>query len=1457
MSLPTAELDAKVADLAGGVPIALLPVRLETRFVGDELRVRIFPDQIHLDSHEPELTAAERAAGTAYWQARFAEPDPDNRSTSPWRDLCAVVGPARAAWLVAALTPVNLDQIGPAETPRFPATDERPDTWSAAARATALPERWLVVGLRAGVEVCRVWTVQPVAERLEVSPAPELDGDPPPAAAGDGPSLQDPARWLVDFDAAEQAGMAVRIPDAQVSGGVAAGFDRLVVLGFAWSLDPEQAAAALERLLAAHAYDDGLSMITPGTPTNETANTRPGAAPATERLIAALDPEQRPAAASVAGSGAERLWRGLGLDAAPGELLTAVPGATERSQEIASRLADALWESTLGAFLTDVLTPVFPDTRTALLRDHVRQHLYPGGPFPALRVARQPYGVLPVLAGGFAPDPADALEAGLTAVLAKLRIFWQRAVPAVPRLGRTADLDADLTELLQTTPLTAALRYRTVLGPLTVSATVGLDRHAVAQQYITSMLGVHLGVPPPTVWNEFALHPGHEHLDVPLADAESNAGLAELVALARTSGRYDPLKAREEDSRSLLDALAVHAVARELHRADLRVVDDFRVASGQLAARPPVGVLPLAEYVAIEATDPPPAGSVLLRTPSEVSRVVIPGVTGSQTVREFVTAALGGAAGPVELTALDRVLRALDSLSTRSPAELDHGLRGLLDAYGYRLDAWYTSLATRRLARMRAERPTGVHLGAYGWVEDLRPAAGGPRSHGFIHAPSLSQAATAAVLRSGHLAHRDPEHAALEVDLTAERVRVALDLLDGVAQGQPLAALLGYRFERAVRARGLGLAQYLLPFRRLVPLRPDGSTPAAPAVSDHLAARDVVDGVGLLERWRTDGPALFDALQQYVAFPPPPAEVFVMPPESQRQILAEELDRLADCYDAVADVLVAESVHQNVLGNRDRAGAALTALDRQGRPPRLEFVRTPRTGKSYTQRLLVLIGDDSFPPSWPTPIRDVRSAAEPRLNAWLARMIGTPRRVRFAARLGDQPLANTVTLEQLGLSPLAAVMASHRPSDETSSELEERLRHAFVAELPSAARDRTLTLLDDPPSDGNANLVGLGAFRALTRWAYTVITTHRPATAADLALPQDQVAEAPDDVELAGRADALALAYAAVRQQVDAARAAPAPTDQELLDALWAAAAFGMDGAVPPPPVAGDQPWSAADLRARLDTVAGAMAGAAAALAALDQAGAGATPPARVEHQVACIRALLGAGFPVLPLFRVADPDPLTASQADRRFLIAGDQLAAGDWLSRVALVRAGVERLARVRSAAELTRADAVPRDLVVLQLPHTPRQRWLALPYARDAQGAEIVPPAQLAIVAHCPGPVDFGAPLAGLFADAWAETIPAREETTGLAFHHDAPGARAPQTVLLAVPPAAVDPAWSVSTVLDTVAEARALARIRGVGPDRLEWLGTLLPAILLPDSASPDLLTASLRKLAARTATPEEP
>ena len=104
---------------------------------------------------------------------------------------------------------------------------------------------------------------------------------------------------------------------------------------------------------------------------------------------------------------------------------------------------------------------------------------------------------------------------------------------------------------------------------------------------------------------------------------------------------------------------------------------------------------------------------------------------------------------------------------------------------------------------------------------------------------------TAAILRAGYQTHRAAGEGAMAVDLSSARVRLALWLLDGVRQGQPLGALLGYRFERGLQERSQPdrlLGAHIAPFRRFAPLAGD-LIPSG--VTESVAAHDVVDGLAL------------------------------------------------------------------------------------------------------------------------------------------------------------------------------------------------------------------------------------------------------------------------------------------------------------------------------------------------------------------------------------------------------------------------------------------------------------------------------------------------------------------------------------------------------------------------------------------------------------------------------------
>src|SRR5690606_14936882 len=129
---------------------------------------------------------------------------------------------------------------------------------------------------------------------------------------------------------------------------------------------------------------------------------------------------------------------------------------------------------------------------------------------------------------------------------------------------------------------------------------------------------------------------------------------------------------------------------------------------------------------------------------------------------------------------------------------------------------WITSIATHRLKEQRKDNAFGSYIGGYGFVENLKPKVNN-QSEGYIHAPSLSHAATAALLYNGYLSHSNSNIGhPLAIDLSSFRVKLGLELLDGIRKGQPLGALLGYRFERGLHEKELN--EYMLPIRMTFPL---------------------------------------------------------------------------------------------------------------------------------------------------------------------------------------------------------------------------------------------------------------------------------------------------------------------------------------------------------------------------------------------------------------------------------------------------------------------------------------------------------------------------------------------------------------------------------------------------------------------------------------------------------------
>jgi hypothetical protein len=150
---------------------------------------------------------------------------------------------------------------------------------------------------------------------------------------------------------------------------------------------------------------------------------------------------------------------------------------------------------------------------------------------------------------------------------------------------------------------------------------------------------------------------------------------------------------------------------------------------------------------------------------------------------------------------------------------------------------------------------------------------------------------------------------------------------------------------------------------------------------------------------------------------------------------------------------------------------------------------------------------------------------------------------------------------------------------------------------------------------------------------------------------------------------------------------------------------------------------------------------------------------------------------------------------------------------------------------------AGAGTPDLGVAQLPFSAGARWVGL---APLAGTDI-PGGCLSLLVHTPaiGATTAGGP-SGLMVDEWIEVVPGPDETTGIAFHYDAPGAAPPQAILLAAPPAKA-PHWSLDWLEATLLETLELAKLRAVDPDVLQGAGALLPATWLAFNAHNDTVS----------------
>jgi hypothetical protein len=1283
-------------------PVLLLPVRLEAIYVDadpttgrpPELRIRVYPDEVHVDAHEPALTEGERDAGIAHWRATLAAGDDAMARQAAWQALVGAVGGARATWVRDALTPLNDSRTNP----EFPDVELREAAWTRAAHTLLLPDHFEFSAYRDGA---RVWRHdgEPIPDTLAVGVAPEPQEGGEEAA--DGPSWDEASRWLIDFDLAKEQGMALAVELADVS----ERYDLLTAVGVG-TQDGATGAERVQGMLAAHAWSNGLAPLPLRTPTNNTPGSRSGwrsrGVPPDPEVVAA-----RRAAFDPAGDQeAARVARALGVDGSA--VLASVCDPDGGDEALLARLhaLQARFYSWSRAFrpvsrefTRDAAPPTEPWLPTVI--EHFTRFVRARGALPPLRIGRQPYGILPVSATGLwqGDDVDPAISRFVGSFLETFAMFAGRA----RQVGEDVDQDALLLDLLSR------------------EANPG----RLVRKFDSSGVMLDFRAPPSTVgaipatstfaWLQADLGPGP---DEPGGDRDN---AIEAFPDAIPDGIKEGLA-----QHPLLEMLVLFEESINHMRDTLTAPDPagFHERLGpQIDRVAPVNATPLLSRFYDQA---------------EWSWNTLRNICSGGPDSEAAIAARVEEATPFRDLFADYAQ--LEEDASRDLPHFERAYRETFEPLSHRIDAWVTSLATARLDRIRAGQPTGIRYGAYGWLTDVESLTPNPQREGYLVTPSMHHATTAAVLRSGWQAHSDRR--AFAVDIQSARVRRAQAVIEGVRAGQTVDALLGYQFERALHDAELD--HFIAGFRSRYPLAPlvEPAAPGADQARGAIGARNVVDGQAL----RRDRPNLGsdEAL----------AAAAGAPLDGNAPALRRMLGELDETFDAVGDLLLAESVHQLVGGSPLRAGLAADVAGRgQDLPLDYDVLRTPRGGVGVTHHVGIRF-PESLRAGWPDDRPLVR--LQPGLEAWLRRRLGP------ASSWGLEELGWCAT--EIAIAPAEVVRAaleahSIEPSPDKLERLLvvcERLRSALATAVP-------LTPLHLDPAEA-APLEGfdLGELHdRVSRWLGVV-------------------REAAGDLGEAGGPEAVGRSLERLRQ-LGISVGLGGVGDADRVRALLAE----VELAAPPAPP--DPASAPADADAWL-----------AAVLATSSA---------LLHPAVKAAAVLKRDLPPSP---APPPEPDTV----------------GAWLNDMVLVRPKVDALDRALVAAEVL-AGTSPSDSVVAQpvASENGPAPWLAV-----APPDERVGRPQCSLVLSRDGGRDDA--VSGIVIDSWTEVVPRTpgehgpEEVVGVAFDFDRPGARAPQSMLVAVPP---DPArgWCMEDLHACLDEALLLARIRTLDLEDMPEMRTVLP------------------------------
>lgn len=1497
LSLSFGGFDQMVNQMNDRYPILFFPVRIETIFNDSpqQLWLRVFPDEIAVDTHETELVDEEFAEGKVYW-SQFVDATNEEEKLQAWDLLCRSFGAPRAAWVALQTTPLNLSTTTSSENLIFPTLETKPDSWSKQPVSFIMPDAFVVYAYaHDGSVITQKMKVIPDELKMGIDPALDPEEE---AMSFDQQTINglenelttdEHVDWMVDFNAAVNKGMGIKLNLTKTQ--YDKGFKKIMVVGVKSTLTMEESKNRVERLLQSHHYTNGLSLLKQGDNTNNTAEDYAGFSAVEFGNKTTFDTERKNPLFEATPRNREKsdgqiLCEALGIEY---EVFHHIFQSNGTDINNAMRFNGVMFQALFG-YNANELTTSFGNRNmvNTKLRNFFQENIRGRGALPSIRTGNQPYGILPTSVFSklaWTNDPDRELLLYLLRYTQSLDRQWSIALEKVDgkikagqKLTNVLSKHAVSTEYIQRIGVGsgyvwnnieyAALKYKEKekwkdvqlqrLSKLQkeLDLPLGPDSKALQINYLDKQSNVKL---------DLTMQGANPNEVLPKI---SNAGnLLSLLATATfdeiRDENYEKHGVKPEMVSKLMDQSLLYRVSRQ------SLMLEYYEAACEIL-KIPENERGENEFINLGKTDPKNVGPMgALKTGVSRYQVMdrpygkegsIGAVLSKATIKEFPQA-----------KNLIEAKEGLQQLAKVKVKDLSLLLTEGVDIASYRFDTWRLSLVNQRLNLLRniqdgsLNRNKGLYIGGYGWVENItrqtdlvpgktpttdnqfpKTVLKDNNNKGFIHAPSLNQAVNGAVMLSAYSDRVQKDNQEfLSVNLSSERIRAALDLTDGIRNGQNLGVLLGYEFERKFRSlyQQPDINIYIYNLRNAYPLdkfvvdvSPD------PAEVEKITARNVVNGNKLIELLKEAN------RQEIIQKSGVPASV--------KDILIQAIDWIWNITDALADINTTEGVFQMVQGNMTKAGAMANSLSKGRYLHQPDVISSTKEGLEIPQKFTFhfeTLNPFTLSNSWTIVAgNDLRVKAEPYIHKWLCTTLPSPSIIYCQVTEVETNIVHWVNVKEIKVHAVDLMYWIQGNLKDGDDQLSLIIKQYIRGKFNIKSDIRLAINYDLKPK---ATDYALSEVLPVLVYAEKMVNSARHLNTYDY-LPiaeQQNVTKLYNIADLTTRYTTARTALISAKNALNTAINAATFNFTTLKNALFKLSFFGIEETIVEY-VAASEVIDQQEVKKRAKTVL------ATANQKIDQSvvsiavpTAGEDPTKYVEAIIEAFKKIFDSNFVVLPLFEVRQQEQAYLSgMLNRSSTLKNDHLAndllTEQWVSSIARVKRNVEHceLVTILASTIHSKYDS-QREILPLQVPYASdgTERWLGA----SVQSEDSLKEGRIAIGASVPNGHQITGNQVGILVDEWIDVVPFKEQTTGISFHHNQPNAKAPQCLILGLTPQ-IRGNWRWDDLIEMLNETLDLAKKRGVDYEEISATAVgQLPGMIMPFTASGNTIGLAEKHLVA--------